>query len=151
TAAMRTANEAAIRFIESGETIAPLGMTRAIFTKWRNQQRDLRADQLRLEERTAAILSASRALRLSLQVLMLGVGAFRVLAGELTAGAMIAASIIMGRALAPIERSIGGWRRFVAARAAYRNLKGLLAAGANATAEAVKLPRPAGRLAVENV
>jgi len=64
---------------------------------------------------------------------------------------MVAASIIMGRALAPIERSIAGWRRFVAARAAYRNLKGLLAAGAGAPAEAVKLPRPVGRLAIENV
>jgi hypothetical protein len=58
-------------------------------------------DQQRLAETTAAILSASRALRLGLQVMILGLGAYYVLQRKLTPGAMIAASIILGRPLGP--------------------------------------------------
>src|SRR4029078_8731247 len=64
----------------------------------------------------------SRVLRLTLQSAMLGVGAYFVIRQELSAGAMIAASIMMGRALAPIETVIANWRGFVAARDSLRRL-----------------------------
>jgi PrtD family type I secretion system ABC transporter len=83
--------------------------------------------------------------------MILGLGAYYVLQGNLTPGAMIAASIILGRALAPIERSIGAWRSFISARTAYRNLECLFVAAGAPAAEAVRLPRPEGRLALENV
>ena len=150
-AALRHSQLSAERYIDSAETISPLGMTSAAVARWQEQQRGASADQQRLAETTAAILSRSRALRLGLQVMILGLGAYYVLQGSLTAGAMIAASIILGRALAPIERSISAWRSFVAARAAYRNLEDLFAAAGAPAAQAVRLPRPHGGLMLENV
>lgn len=150
-AALRRGQVAAERFLDSAETIGPLGMTGAVLARWQEQQGGARADQQRLAETTAAILSTSRALRLGLQVMILGVGAYYVLEGKLTPGAMIAASIILGRALAPIERSIGAWRSFVAARTAHRNLEGLFAAAGAPAAKAVRLPRPHGGLMLEAV
>lgn len=150
-AALRRNHLAAQRYVDSAETISPLGMTAAILARWQERQRGARADQQRLAETTAAILSTSRAVRLGLQVMMLGLGAYYVLQGQLTPGAMIAASIVLSRALAPIERSIGAWRSFVSARTAYQNLEGLFGAAGAPAAEAVRLPRPQGRLALENV
>ena len=149
--ALRRSHTAAQQYVDSAETITPLGMTGAVLARWQERQRGARADQQRLAETTAAILSTSRALRIGLQVMILGLGAYYVLQGDLTPGAMIAASIILGRALAPIERSIGAWRSFISARTAYRNLECLFAAARAPAAEAVRLPRPEGRLALENV
>jgi ATP-binding cassette, subfamily C, bacterial exporter for protease/lipase len=149
--ALRRSHTAAQQYVDSAETITPLGMTGAVLARWQERQRGARADQQRLAETTAAILSTSRALRIGLQVMILGLGAYYVLQGNLTPGAMIAASIILGRALAPIERSIGAWRSFISARTAYRNLECLFVAAGAPAAEAVRLPRPEGRLALENV
>jgi PrtD family type I secretion system ABC transporter len=149
-AVLRRSQTAAQQYVDSAETIRPLGMTGALLARWQERQRDARSAQQRLTEQTSAILSSSRALRLALQVMILGLGAYYVLQGQLTAGAMIAASIILGRALAPIERSISAWRSFVAARAAYVNLKRVFVGDA-APSEAVQLPRPAGRLTAEEV
>lgn len=149
TKVLRATNSAALRFIEGGETIAPLGMADAIFGRWRRRHDEARGHQQSLEERTTTILSLSRVLRLTLQIGVLGVGAYYVLDGQITAGAMIASSIIMGRALAPIERSIGAWRRFVAARAAYANLTSFFH-DLEDRSEPVRLPRPRGKLVVEN-
>lgn len=149
-AELRRNHTAAQQYVDSAETISPLGMTGAMLEHWQQRQRGARAAQQRLGERTSAIFNSSRALRLALQVMILGLGAYYVLQGQLTAGAMIAASIILGRALAPIERSISAWRSFVAARAAYVNLGRVFGKDA-APSGVVRLPRPAGRLAVENL
>lgn len=146
---VRAANEAAVRYVDGGETIGPLGMARAIFARWQQRQDRARAEQQELGEKTTTILSFTRALRLALQVLILGTGAYYVLGGEITAGAMIAASIIAARALAPIERLTAAWNRFVAARTAESNLAGLFGALASEP-EPVRLPRPKGWLSVES-
>lgn len=147
---MRHNQAEALRYVESAETIAPLGMTGMVLARWQAQRRDAQAEGQRLAETTVAIVSSTRALRLALQVLILGFGAYFVLRGQLTAGGMIAASIILSRALAPIERSIGGWRSFVSARTAHRNLSRLLGAG-DTVANPVQPPRPLGRLEVQEL
>ena len=147
--AVRSANEAAIRYVDGGETIGPLGMARAIFARWQERQERARAEQHSLGEQTTTILSFTRSVRLGLQIAILGVGAYYVLGGALTPGAMIAASIILGRALSPIERLTAAWRRLVAARSADRNLTDLFKALEGA-AEKIKLPRPKGRILVES-
>jgi PrtD family type I secretion system ABC transporter len=149
-AAVRAANEAAVRYVEGGETIGPLGMAPAVFARWRQRQDQARAEQQELGEKTTTILSLTRSIRLALQVLILGVGAFYVLEGQITAGVMIAASIIAARALAPLERLTAAWNRFVAARAAERNLARLFE-GLEREPDPVRLPRPAGWLSVEGV
>ena len=147
----KVSHENAMRFVDAGETIGPLGMARQVFERWRQGQAAVLAEQQLLRERTSTILSISRSFRLALYVVMLGTGAWLVLAGEVTAGAMIAGSIIMGRALAPIERAVGAWRSFVAARIAQSNLRELFDRGGRDEGERVSLPRPTGRFAVEDV
>lgn len=147
---LRRSDAQAQQFVESGETIGPLGMGKALLGNWRAFQTETRQKDRELKEKTSRIVSASRALRLALQVMILGLGAYYVLQGALTAGGMIAASIILGRALAPIERSIGAWQSFVSARGATARLRKLFD-GATALPPAVKLPRPSGRVQVENL
>lgn len=151
TGAERAHQENAIRFVDGGETIGPLGMARPIFGRWGSRQAELNSEMEDVKERTTVILSLSRSIRLGLQVMILGVGAYYVLDGQITAGAMIAASIVMGRALAPIERSTAAWRSFVAARTARQNLEHLFRTGTRDEAEQVSLPRPSGRLVFDNV
>ena len=147
---LRRSDAQAQQFAESGETISPLGMSGSLLGNWRAFQRETRHRSQDLKEKTSAIASTSRALRLALQVMILGLGAYYVLQGALTPGGMIAASIILGRALAPIERSIGAWQSFISARNATARLRGLFG-GAKPHQYAVKLPRPSGRLQVENL
>ena len=88
-----------------------------------------------------------------MQVGILGTGAYLVLLGDLTPGMMIAGSIIMGRALQPIEQGITAWRGFVGARQAWRRVNALLEGfGADtAAAEGPDLPRPEGKVEAENL
>ena len=81
---------------------------------------------------------------------MLGWGAYLSIEGELTGGMVIAASIIAGRALAPVEGAIEGWHQFINSRAAYRRISNLLA-NSPLNFERLNLPRPEGRLDVERL
>ena len=148
--AVRAANEAAIRYVDAGETISSLGMAPAIFGRWRQQQDAAHSEQQELSEKTTTILSFTRSLRQALQISVLGMGAYLVLGGQITAGAMIAASIITGRALAPIDRLTAAWHKFVLSRAARRKLTALFDEAANRPHQ-IELPRPTGILAAENL
>lgn len=150
TAELRANHDAALRYIDGGETLGPLGMAQPIIERWQEREAAAGDRQQHLAEGTATVVSISRAIRMSLQVLILGTGAYYVIQGQLTGGAMIAASIVLARALSPIERSISAWRRLLAALTAHRNLKALFE-GSAGDLEAVQLPRPLGRLAVETV
>ena len=150
-AVTKTHQENAMRYVDAGETIAPLGMAEAVFERWRRRQAEVVTEQQLLADRTTTIVSISRSLRLILQIAILAVGAYFVLLGEMTAGAMIAGSIVMGRALAPIERATNAWRSFVAARSAYGNLKELFAGTSRDERDLVSLPRPKGGFVFENV
>ncbi len=150
-AATKSHQETAIRYVDAGETISPLGMTQSIFDRWRERQAGVVTEQVLLADRTTIILSISRGLRLVLQVAILAVGARFVLLGEITAGSMIAASIVMGRALAPIERVTGAWRSLVSARSARANLKELFEGTEDDDREHVSLPRPKGGLSFDCV
>src|SRR3546814_6601584 len=87
---------------------------------------------------------------LFVQIAVLAFGAALVLEQELSAGAMIAASIIMGRALAPMEQAIGGWKQAVQALEAKRRLSGFFRQAPRRT-QSLALPATAGRLSVEGV
>src|SRR3546814_6558462 len=94
-------------------------------------------------------MAASKFVRLFVQIAVLAFGAALVLEQELSAGAMIAASIIMGRALAPLEQAIGGWKQAVQALEAKRRLSGFFRQ-APRRPQSLALPAPAGRLSVED-
>lgn len=106
--------------------------------------------QIRAQDRNIAMASLSKAVRLLTQVGILGWGAFLALEGEITGGMVIAASIIAGRALAPIEGAIEGWNQFLLSRGAYERIQNLLKSSP-LNFERLKLPRPEGRLDVERL
>ena len=89
-------------------------------------------------------------MRVMVQIVTLGTGAALVLAGELTAGGMIAASILLSRALAPVEQLIGSWGSTVAARKAYYSVSEQLG-NVETSASQTRLPSPAGKVNVENM
>lgn len=101
-------------------------------------------------DRSAAVTGFSKFLRISVQIGILGLGAWLVIKGELTSGGMIAGSIILGRTLAPVEQAIGSWRGLIAARDAYRRLAALTARTASEVT-AMSLPAPAGHVSVEGL
>lgn len=106
--------------------------------------------QVVAQDRNIAIAALSKATRLLTQVALLGWGAFLSLEGEITGGMVIAASIIAGRALAPIEGAIEGWSQYSQAKSAYGRIKALLTTSPLAF-ERLTLPKPQGRLDVERL
>lgn len=106
--------------------------------------------QVLAQDRNIAFASLSKAVRLLTQVTMLGWGAHLAINGGLTGGMVIAASIIAGRALGPIEGAIEGWSQVIQSRAAYSRIASLLQTSP-LNFERLKLPRPEGRLDVERL
>lgn len=106
--------------------------------------------QVKAQDRNIVSAAASRAIRLLTQVALLGWGAFLAIEGEITGGMVIAASIIAGRALAPIEGSIEGWNQYILSRGAYSRISALLRSSP-LNLERLVLPNPEGRLDVERV
>jgi PrtD family type I secretion system ABC transporter len=134
----------------SGETIIAMGMAGALAQRWAGVNNRYIAATGRLSDIAGSLGSVSKVLRLLLQSVILGLGAYLVLRQELSAGAMVAASIMMGRALAPIETAIANWRAFVAARQSITRLSEALTRAAPRRA-ATALPKPARSLEVEQV
>lgn len=106
--------------------------------------------QVLAQDRNIISASISKGVRLLTQVGMLGWGAFLAIGGEITGGMVIAASIVAGRALAPIEGAIEGWNQFLLSRAAYGRIANLLKSSPLAF-ERLNLPQPEGRLDVERL
>ena len=106
--------------------------------------------QVIAQDRNIAFASMSKAVRLLTQVAMLGWGAYLAIEGHMTGGMVIAASIIAGRALGPIEGAIEGWNSVVQSRAAFGRIAALLRASP-LNFERLNLPRPEGRLDVERL
>ena len=127
-----------------------MGMGPALAKLWHGLNKEAIAQGEMASDRGGMISATSKFLRLVLQVNVLGAGALLVLDHQLTAGGMIAASIIMGRALAPLEQSIGTWKHTVAARNAWYRLCELLRQRPPHV-PAMALPRPKGHLTIEGV
>lgn len=108
------------------ETIRALGMTGAAFDRWQKARGVAVSEGMVASDLGGAYAIASRTFRLFLQSAMLGLGAWLVLQGEMTPGAMIAGSILMGRALQPIEQAVGQWSVVTRAREGYGRLSELL-------------------------
>lgn len=136
--------------LKNAEVIEAMGMLPAIRARWNVKHRRGLALQQLASDRAGAIGATTRFARLVQQSLILGLGALLVIKGELSPGGMIAASILMGRLLAPVEQAIGTWKNLVSARSAYGRLRNLLAA-VPARETGMSLPRPTGTLALENV
>jgi ATP-binding cassette subfamily B protein/ATP-binding cassette subfamily C protein len=145
--ALRSADAA----VRNADVIEAMGMTSRIVARWRQQENDGALTHLSLASaRSGTINATSKFIRLLVQIGVMGTGAYLFIAGELTPGGMIAASVLVGRALAPVEQSIAGWRQFLGARAAYDRVSKLLA-GTRPHAAGTHLPRPKGVLSAEGL
>ena len=136
--------------MQNAEVIRAMGMEGALSKRWQDQHDKMLTDQAAASGRGSMVMSSSKFVRMSLQVFILGVGAYLVLMREISPGIMIAASIVMGRALAPVEQSVGQWKQFVGARQSHRRLKALFASVA-ADKDRTELPAPKGKIDVEKL
>lgn len=144
--AMRNAETA----VRNADVIGAMGMLPSVVERWRRDSAAALTLQSQASSRSGAITAASKFLRLSLQIAVLGLGAYLVILNELGPGSMIAASILMARALAPVEMAIGSWRTAVGARDAYGRIAEMLEDVPN-TQQGTELPKPAGSLAAEGI
>jgi ATP-binding cassette subfamily C protein len=135
---------------QQGEMIQALGMREAVLARWQAMRTRAIEAQLASGDRVSQFSTMTKTFRFFLQSAMLGLGAYVVLLGEMTPGAMIAGSILLGRALAPVEQAIGGWPMVIRARQGWGNLSKLLETTPEHE-EPTALPRPRGRLEVQGL
>ncbi|GAB5459597.1 MAG: type I secretion system permease/ATPase [Henriciella sp.] len=146
----RAAQIRASEFIRYADTARALGMEQALQTRWRSTL-DAADTAMRTSESKLAFFTANtKSSRLFLQSAILGLGAWLVILGQSTAGAMIAASILMGRAIAPIEQIVGQWSSFATLQSALKNLSEAVSKTA-VRSETMPLPAITGRLQLEGV
>ncbi|MGB1088441.1 MAG: type I secretion system permease/ATPase, partial [Alphaproteobacteria bacterium] len=136
--------------LRNADALEAMGMSENVSGIWRKRHDPAVALQARAANKVSSLLALSKAIRFSLQVLILGAGGWLAIEQVVTPGVMIAASIIMGRALAPVEQAIGAWRGIVQVRAAYSRVDELLTTMPDRT-EGTDLPNPKGLLEAENV
>lgn len=136
--------------IRNAEAIQAMGMMPAIVRNWQKSNNQVLQLQNRASHRSSMILSTSKFIRLTLQLLMFGVGAFFVIQSQITTGVMMACAILTSRALAPVEHALGTWRQLIGARQAYQRLKEHFTTPDPRTAN-LPLPEPQGALRVEKV
>jgi len=120
------ANAQANNNLRNAEVIEAMGMLPAIRGRWFKLHRKFLEQQALASDRAGMLTALTRFARISMQSLTLGYGALLAIEGEITPGMMIAGSILVGRALAPVEALIGNWKQLVSARAAYKRLVELL-------------------------
>jgi ATP-binding cassette subfamily C protein len=154
---LRRANDAAARayasqeqVVASAENVRALGMLAAMVQRHVGERATMLALQTQASFASGGYVAASKFLRLVLQSLALGLGAWLAIHDRISAGSIFAASFLAGRALGPIEQMLTAWPSLVRARGAYRHLSDLLETTGPSTALTV-LPEPQGRIDVEQV
>jgi PrtD family type I secretion system ABC transporter len=131
--------------LQNAEVAQTLGMTDALLARWRDKNAEAVSLQQPAARRSVAMAAVTRTVRQALQVVMMATAAWLVIHAEATAGVMIAATILLGRALAPVEQVVGSWRVLAEGRAAFGRLSALLDAAAREP-QRMALPSPRGQL-----
>jgi ATP-binding cassette subfamily C protein len=134
----------------NAEVLHAMGMWRPLRDRWLQRHNRTLTLQAGASDRAGILLTATKFLRAFLQVAILGIGAYLAIIQESTPGAMIAASIIMGRALSPVELIVSQWKTFLATRSAYERISELLGI-LQAKQPHMKLPDPEGHLSVQQI
>ena len=136
--------------LRNAEVLEPMGMVHNLRPHWARRHAHAQELQGRAQAITHRITAWSKFIRYSQQSLALGAGALLVIDGQLSPGGMIAANVLMSRALAPIDMLVGTWRGFIGARSAFRRLEALLAAHPERD-PALSRVAPQGALALRDV
>ncbi|MGZ4994580.1 MAG: type I secretion system permease/ATPase [Methylobacter sp.] len=135
--------------LRNAEVIESMGMLERIRQRWMVGAVKVLDLQAVASSRAGLLMALSKVIRMSSQSLILGLGAYLVIEREISTGLMIAGSILMGRAMAPIDLIIGTWKGFIGARDQYKRLNDILRQ-IPADKEHMQLPDPEGRIQLEN-
>jgi PrtD family type I secretion system ABC transporter len=136
--------------VTNAETVRALGMRRAMVERHLRERQVTGAQQLEANFAASGLTSLSRFVRIALQSIALGLGAYLAINQKVSAGGIFAASLLIGRALSPIDLLLGSWRSLGQAREAYRDLSELLPETDHSHAQ-TELPPPSGALQVEHL
>ena len=134
----------------NADVLYAMGMLKGLRERWSDRHDEGLQLQAQASDRAGFLVALSKFVRAFLQVAILGVGAYLTVNQETSAGAMVAASIIMGRALAPVEIAVGQWKGFLAARSAYDRIRNLVKMLPD-EGEKIALRPPEGAISVENM
>lgn len=144
------ANTHSVATFRNSEVLQAMGMVDALRKRWLTYHDATLGWQAEASGKGGLLIALIKFNRLMVQSLILGVGAYLVIQREVSPGMMIAASIIIGRALSPVESAVGQWKSFNSMRSAYRRLQDLIAA-LPPVARKLALPSPLGAVSIENV
>lgn len=136
--------------LRNAEVIESMGMLHTLMGRWGQRQRQVLQLQSEASDHGGLVSNISKTFRMLVQSLILGLGAYLAVKQEITPGLMIAGSILLGRALAPIDLMIGSWKGFISARSQYGRLNGILDMQ-QAEPKRMSLPPPEGHVLVENL
>jgi ATP-binding cassette subfamily C protein len=150
TAANARASQSANAVFRNTEVLQAMGMVEPLKRMWLTEHNSVLASQATASDRAGAIIAFTKFFRVFLQTVVLGTGAYLVINRELSAGGIVAGSILIGRAMQPIELAVGNWKGFIAARAAFGRLQALFTISGDEHAR-LTLPRPQGALQLSGV
>ena len=136
--------------LRNAEVVESMGMLAGIRESWLESSNKVLYLQQKASVRASSIQAVSKTIRLMSQSLILGLGGYLVLEGEISPGLMIAGSILLGRALAPIDLMIGSWKGFISARGQYERLNDLLLM-VPAELSKMQLPAPDGEVVLDKI
>ncbi len=142
-----TVAEATLR---NGELVQAMGLMPTLLSRWQREQGNALKSQQGATDYSLILQGLTKGTRMLVQTAILGLGAWLVVRGELTSGGMIAASVLLGRTLAPVDQLLGSWKQFISVRDCWRRVATLLNRFP-APAESMPLPEPVGALSVEGL
>lgn len=121
-------NQDTQRNLRNSEVVQAMGMLPRLRERWQERQDELLGLQVKASKKGGALATTSKTFRMMMQSVMLGLGAFLAIQGEISGGTVIAGSLLLGRALSPVDQMIASWKSFLSAREAYGRLHELLEA-----------------------
>ncbi|PSS47900.1 type I secretion system permease/ATPase [Pseudomonas sp. BBP2017] len=136
--------------LQNAEVIQAMGMLTPLRRRWFNVQQRVITEQGEASDRSSRIAAISRFIRMTWQSLALGLGAVLVMENQISAGVMIAVSVLLGRALAPAEALIGSWKQMGNTKSSYERLNRLFSEFPDASAR-MPLPAPTGALSIDKL
>jgi ATP-binding cassette subfamily C protein/ATP-binding cassette subfamily C protein EexD len=136
--------------LRNGEVVRGMGMGDTMLERWCGAQSQAIGLSALAQEKGATMLAITKFVRVAVQTALLCAGAWLAIEGMISAGAMMASSIVMGRALSPVEQTVAQWKRLVACRAAYKRLI-VLFETLPAQAAPTAMPAPTGQIDVEQI
>ncbi len=143
-------NVVTTKTLRNAEVIESMGMLDTLMNRWAKRQRYIMMLQSEASDKGGVVSSTSKTFRTWSQSVMLAIGAYLVVTHEINPGLLMAGSLLLGRALSPIDQMIGSWKGFVAAKVQYDRLSKVMD-DLNKEPERMPLPAPEGHIQVENL